>query len=146
MIILLIIEYFTLMRNVIRFKRYLDIMRLLTLILCTLVVWANAQNDYPEWFHGTFPDDFEWGLATASYQIEGAWNVDGKFEFEALNPLTRACKLNFGTCRLQARAQTYGIRSLTEVFHPFSTIQTEISPVIHTISTKSTCNFSKTWG
>lgn len=53
-------------------------MRLLALLLITLVAWANAQNEYPEWINGTFPDDFEWGLATASYQIEGAWNVDGK--------------------------------------------------------------------
>eukprot|EP00058_Branchiostoma_floridae_P022660 XP_002608150.1 hypothetical protein BRAFLDRAFT_90436 [Branchiostoma floridae] len=29
---------------------------------------------------GTFPDDFIWSTATASYQIEGAWNVDGKGE------------------------------------------------------------------
>ncbi|XP_033626286.1 cytosolic beta-glucosidase-like [Asterias rubens] len=27
---------------------------------------------------GNFPDDFLWGVATASYQIEGAWDVDGK--------------------------------------------------------------------
>jgi hypothetical protein len=27
-----------------------------------------------------FPRDFLWGAATASYQIEGAWNVDGKGE------------------------------------------------------------------
>ncbi|XP_033626548.1 lactase-like protein [Asterias rubens] len=28
--------------------------------------------------HGKFPGDFLWGVATASYQIEGAWDVDGK--------------------------------------------------------------------
>lgn len=53
-------------------------MKLSTIIFLTLVAWANAVSEYPEWITGTFPDDFRWGFATASYQIEGAWNVDGK--------------------------------------------------------------------
>ena len=28
-----------------------------------------------------FPDDFLFGTATASYQIEGGWNADGYFYF-----------------------------------------------------------------
>ena len=29
---------------------------------------------------GKFPSGFLWGMATASYQVEGAWNLDGKGE------------------------------------------------------------------
>ena len=31
-------------------------------------------------FSSTFPRDFLWGTATAAYQVEGAWNDDGKGE------------------------------------------------------------------
>lgn len=54
-------------------------MKLLTITLLTVVSWANAQSDYPDWINGTFPDDFAWGLATASYQVEGSWDADGKY-------------------------------------------------------------------
>ena len=35
-----------------------------------------------EFYHGTFPKDFIWSTATASYQIEGAWNEDGEYKPE----------------------------------------------------------------
>jgi beta-glucosidase len=38
---------------------------------------AIAQNEIDG---ARFPDGFLWGMATASYQVEGAWNEDGKGE------------------------------------------------------------------
>ncbi|KAK6190480.1 hypothetical protein SNE40_002342 [Patella caerulea] len=35
-------------------------------------------KDRDEFVYGQFPAGFMWGLATAAYQVEGAWNEDGK--------------------------------------------------------------------
>ncbi|KAK7499145.1 hypothetical protein BaRGS_00009692 [Batillaria attramentaria] len=34
--------------------------------------------DRDEFLYDHFPDDFMWGTATSAYQVEGAWNEDGK--------------------------------------------------------------------
>jgi hypothetical protein len=51
-------------------------MRLLQVVLLSfIVVFAQSDDDF---LYDTFPENFEWGTATAAYQIEGAWNLDGK--------------------------------------------------------------------
>ncbi|ELU13711.1 hypothetical protein CAPTEDRAFT_98416 [Capitella teleta] len=48
-------------------------------IILSVSVFIVVQGD-DDFLYDTFPEDFLWGTATSSYQIEGAWNVDGKGE------------------------------------------------------------------
>ncbi|XP_018567975.1 lactase-like protein [Anoplophora glabripennis] len=47
------------------------------LVLYCIIVTSLAQDDVTT---KTFPDDFMFGTGSSSYQIEGAWNEDGKGE------------------------------------------------------------------
>lgn len=49
-------------------------MKLFILVVSILITGVSAKCKR------CFPDDFLWGAATASYQIEGAWNTSGKGE------------------------------------------------------------------
>lgn len=55
----------------------------MVLYLVLLVSFLGAVSCDPgrdEFYYDTFPEDFQWGFATASYQIEGAWNLTDKGE------------------------------------------------------------------
>jgi hypothetical protein len=48
-----------------------------TIFLC-FVAMTMATDETKTY---TFPKDFMFGAATASYQIEGAWNYSGEFVY-----------------------------------------------------------------
>jgi hypothetical protein len=46
-------------------------------VLAGLYIWLTTSSDEKGKSY-EFPDDFKIGAASASYQIEGGWNLDGK--------------------------------------------------------------------
>lgn len=49
------------------------------LLLCCLLWIASLSTAQDgDFLYGYFPEGFLWGSATSAYQIEGAWNVDGR--------------------------------------------------------------------
>lgn len=61
------------------FIRFVILLELLVTPFHLCLKMASSPSRSEDGFiRGTFYDDFIWGAATAAYQIEGAWNEDGK--------------------------------------------------------------------
>ncbi len=62
------------------------------LVWCLMVVAGGRGAEGDDFLYDVFPEDFMWGAATSSYQIEGAWNIDGKKSHIRLTAEPELCR------------------------------------------------------
>lgn len=56
--------------NKIKYELYLNFLQIIAIFFSRFSSERNSSE--------RFPDDFLFGAGTSAYQVEGAWNVDGK--------------------------------------------------------------------
>jgi hypothetical protein len=57
-----------------------------SLILLMVLAAAKTNTKTSSSDHYKFPDLFIFGTATASFQVEGGWNTDGKIQYPRMIP------------------------------------------------------------
>jgi len=78
-------------------------MKLLFLLMLAGAALVRAEFIEDTLLYDSFPDDFIWAAATSAYQIEGAWDVDGRrpsiWDTRAHNCQTAGCNNGDDACK-----------------------------------------------